>query len=138
MSIIVGAWQYDPSNAIAIPQRNTVTPIWKTLASYLTYCRRTDIFHIHICFLGSSTGGCTYYLSLNLTDMQRAALCSRCRGSVHSYNSLFLFNSYNSWVDENTVCEIITTHTEIFLSCGWVHESYNVITGAVWINSLSW
>jgi len=26
-SITVGAWQNDPSNAIAIPQRNTVTPI---------------------------------------------------------------------------------------------------------------
>jgi len=26
-SITVGAWQSGPSNAIAIPQRNTVTPI---------------------------------------------------------------------------------------------------------------
>lgn len=26
-SITVGAWQDDPSNAIAMPQRNTVTPV---------------------------------------------------------------------------------------------------------------
>lgn len=29
-SITVGAWQFDLSNAIAIPHRNTVTPINKT------------------------------------------------------------------------------------------------------------
>jgi len=117
VSIIVGAWQYDPSNAIAIPQRNTVTPIWKTLASYLTHCRRTAIFHIYICFLGSSTAGGTYFLSLNPTAVQCAAPCSCCRGSVHSYNSFFFFvrrlQLLNWW--KYIVIEIIrTTHTEIF------------------------
>lgn len=138
VSIIVGAWQYEPSNAIAIPQRNTVTPIWKTLASYLTHCRRTAIFHIHICFLGSSTAGCTYFLSLNPTALQCAAQCSRCRGSVHSYNSFFCSTATTLELMKIQSEIIRTTHTEIFLSCGWLHESYNAITGPVWIKSLSW
>lgn len=31
-SITLGAWHRDPSNAIATPQRNTVTPVNETLA----------------------------------------------------------------------------------------------------------
>lgn len=74
-SITLGAWQRDPSNAIAIPHRNTVTPVNEALVHLKNACNTTNSFTVLS----------THIYKAQLMHMVYNKLCIMIQRSDHLY-----------------------------------------------------